>query len=62
VSESERGHEYIAMIWRDDKWEPAGYIASLRQAEDHLAALRRQWPAEIYAIGFRVVPDWTVFV
>jgi hypothetical protein len=62
-SESERGHEYTAMIWNlDGKWEPIGYKGSLRQAEDHLAAWRRQVPTEIYAIGFRDVPDWTVFV
>jgi len=62
VSESERGHEYTAMIWRDGKWEPIGGKGSLRQAEDWLAACRRQLPAAKYAIGFRDVPEWTVFV
>jgi hypothetical protein len=62
VSESERGHEYTAMIWRDGKWEQIGSLGPLTQAEDDLADWRRQFPAGIYAIGFRVVPDWTVFV
>jgi hypothetical protein len=62
VSESERGHQYTAMIWRDGKWEPIGCVGPLRQTEDELADWRRELPAAKYAIGFRDVPDWTVFV
>ena len=63
MSESERGHEYTAMIWRDGKWEAVGgFNGSLSAAEDDLKAWRRQLPAAKYAIGFRDVPEWTVFV